>query len=348
MTASLGTASRRSDAPNLDEARERELLIRVRSSAAGGAESHAALTELWMSHGKLVAAIAAKYRRSDIDHDDLINAGHLGLHTAIMRFDTDRFDTRLSAYASVWIRWYINDYIRRNSGPVRLPESKGHRQLAQSGARLLIEARKACEREGVEPTNSELHERIGKRVGLSADEVAQGLHLIQGARASLNAADGDGGYEASLRDDAAPTADEIHERMDHDRLRSRIMTLANEMLGERERQIFLARSMADVDQIPSLEAFADQFGVTISRVHQIEVSARRKIAVALAASGYANVTGDDVVAHLSQIRARRAASRATTGSSNQVGGSPNQAGHPAGPARYKAGDEPPRLQVVAN
>jgi hypothetical protein len=44
-------------------------------------------------------------------------------------------------------------------------------------------------------------------------------------------------------------------------------------------------------------------------VHQIEISARRKIATALAASGYAEATGDDVVAHLSQIRARRAAGR---------------------------------------
>jgi hypothetical protein len=129
--------------------------------------------------------------------------------------------------------------------------------------------------------------------------------------------------------------------MDHDRLRKRIMTLANEMLGERERQIFLARSMADIDQVPSLEAFADQFGVTISRVHQIEVSARRKIAVALAASGYSNVTGDDVVAHLSQIRAHRAANRAMIGSQNQLGQS-------TGPVKYKAADEQPRLQVVAN
>src|ERR1700682_4714115 len=125
LTASQGTTSRRVDAPNLDEVRERELLVRVRSSASS-TESQAALTELWMSHGKLVAAIAAKYRRSDIDHDDLINAGHIGLHTAIMRFGTERFHTRLSAYAAVWIRWYINDYIRRNSGPVRLPESKAH------------------------------------------------------------------------------------------------------------------------------------------------------------------------------------------------------------------------------
>jgi RNA polymerase sigma-32 factor len=304
LTAPHGAAPQRTDAPNLDEARERELLLRARSGGSA-VESRAAMTELWTSHGKLVAAIAAKYRRSDIDHDDLINAGHLGLHTAITRFDTDRFDTRLAAYATVWIRWYITDYIRRNSGPVRLPESKAHRQLAQSGPRLLIEARKACEREGVDPTDSELHMRIGRRIGLSADEVAHGLRLIQGARMSLHVQDDEDGYEESLRDDAAPTADDIHERLDHDRLRVRIRVLANDVLGEREREVFFARSMADSDQIPSLEAFAGRFGVTATRIHQIEVSARRKIAVSLAASGYADATNDDGVAHLSQIRARR-------------------------------------------
>jgi RNA polymerase sigma-32 factor len=300
--------SHRFGSPNLDEARERELLLRART-ATPGVDSRSALTELWMSHGKLVAAIAAKYRRSDIDHDDLINAGHLGLHTAITRFDTDRFDTRLAAYAQVWIRWYITDYIRRNSGPVRLPESKAHRQLAQSAPRLLIEARKACEREGIDPTDSELHERIGRRVGLSADEVAHGLRLIQGARMSLHNEDAEDGHETSLPDNAAPTADDLHERMDHDRLRTRIHVLANEVLGERERLIFFARSMADSDDVPSLEAFAGKFGVSVARIHQIEISARRKIAVSLAASGYGEVTGDDVVAHLSQIRARRAAGR---------------------------------------
>ncbi len=284
------------------------MLLRARS-AVSAVESRAAMTELWTSHGKLVAAIAAKYRRSDIDHEDLINAGHLGLHTAITRFDTDRFDTRLAAYATVWIRWYITDYIRRNSGPVRLPESKAHRQLAQSGPRLLVEARKACEREGVEPADSELHMRIGRRIGLSADEVAHGMRLIQGARMSLHAQDDDDGYEDSLADNAAPTADDIHERLDHDRLRVRIRVLANEVLGERERAVFLARSMADSDHVPSLETFADRFGVSTTRVRQLEISARRKIAVALAASGYADATGDDVVAHLSQIRARRAVNR---------------------------------------
>lgn len=308
LAASRGTASRAFESPNLDEAHERALLVRVNTST-NPAESRAALTELWMSHGKLVIAIAAKYRRSDVDHDDLIHAGHLGLHTAITRFDTTRFDTRLSAYATVWIRWYITDYIRRNSGPVRLPESKAHRQLAQSGPRLLIEARKACEREGVEPTDSELHSRVACRLGLTADDVAHGLRLIQGARMSLHTQEGEDEARTDLRDDAAPTADDIHERMDHDRLRIRIRALANEVLGDRERTVFLARTMADNDRVPSLEAFAERFGVSTTRVHQIEISARRKIAASLASSGYAAASGDDVVAHLSQIRARRAVER---------------------------------------
>jgi RNA polymerase sigma-32 factor len=304
LSACRTISTRFKEAPNLDACRERELLTRARADTDDG---RAALTELWMSHGKLVAAIAGKYRRSGIDPEDLINAGHLGLHTAITRFDTSRFDTRLSAYAIVWIRWYINDFIRRNAAPVRLPESRGHRQLAQSSSRLMIEARKACEREGVDATDGELHRRIGRRIGLTENEVGHGLRLIQDGRTSLH--DPEGGTEAAIADHAAPTADDIHERMDHQRLRSRIRSLADEVLGERERQLFLARAMADTDNVPSLEDFAARFGVSTARVHQIELSARRKIAASLSASGWTEAAGDAVVSKLSHTRARRTSAR---------------------------------------
>ena len=291
------------DLPNLDEARERLLLARVHAPGAG-VESDAALSELWMSHGKLVLAIAARYRRNDVDHEDLINAGHLGLHAAIMRFDITRTDTRLSTYAAVWIRWYIHDYIRRNSGPVRLPESRAHRQLAQSAPRLIAQAQAACGREGVEATDTEVHARIGARIGLGADEVARALRLIQGTRASLT---GEEPGAAQLHDAAAPSADDMIERMDHQRLRARLRHLAGEILGEREREIFLARSLTNSDQVPSLEDFATRYGVSVARIHQIETSARRKIAAALAASGYTDANGDSVVSRLSQVRSRRTA-----------------------------------------
>lgn len=306
FAASHRTPTKTGPLPNLDETRERQLLIAARSGDPT-TDSRAAITELWMSHGKLVAAIAAKYRRADIDHDDLINAGHLGLHTAITRFDTDRFDSRLSSYATVWIRWYIHDYIRRNAGPVRLPESKAHRQLAQSAPRLLAEARRSCEREGVEATDSELHMRIGRRIGLDAAEVARGLRLIQGARTALHADDAEGTRGLDLMDETAPTADDINERVDHQRLRIRIRTLANDILGEREKEVFLARTMSPTEDVPSLETFAARYEISTARVHQIETSARRKIAAALAGAGYEAANDGGVVTHLSQVRARRSA-----------------------------------------
>lgn len=291
---------------NLDEERERVLLARARSMNPAD-EGQAALTELWMSHGKLVAAIAARHRRPGIDTNDLINAGHLGLHTAITRFDASRFEGRLAAYAAIWIRCHILDYIRRNNGPVRMPESKGHRLLARSAARLIAEARAACAREGVDPTDAELHARIGRRVGLGGDEVAKGLRLIRGARASLSVPGEEG--EDGFRDETAPTADDMIRRLDHDRLRTRLRVLANEILGERERLVFLARCMADTDDVPSLEDFAARFGVTAARVSQIEGSARHKIATALAASGYGDFEGGGGVTNLSRVRSRR---RSTT------------------------------------
>lgn len=306
FAASHRTPTTFGPSPNLEAARERQLLIDARSCEPG-VDSHAAMTELWMSHGKLVAAIAAKYRRADIDHDDLINAGHLGLHTAITRFDTERFDSRLSTFAAVWIRWFIQDFIRRNAGPVRLPESKAHRQLAQSAPRLLAAARRACEREGVEPSDSELHLRIGQRIGLSAAEVAKGLRLIQGARTTLNADDTDGAQVLNLKDESAPTADEMNEKMDHQRLRARIHALASEILGSREREIFLARTMATTENVPSLESFATRYDISTARVHQIETGARRKIAASLTGAGYEAAKDNNVVTHLSQVRARRAA-----------------------------------------
>lgn len=293
------------DLPNLDEDRERALLRRVRSPESAN-DSSAALSELWMSHGKLVLSIAARYRRSDMDHDDLINAGHLGLHAAITRFDMTRTDTRLSGYAATWIRWYIHDYIRRNAGPVRLPESRAHRQLAQSAPRLIAQARAACLRDGVTPSDHEIHIRIGARIGLCPDDVAQALRLVRGVSASLSNWDDDAGTEKQIKDDAALSADDMIERMDHKRLRARLRFLADQSLGQREREIFLARSLTNSEDVPSLEAFAARYGVSIARIHQIEISARRKIAAALAASGYTDANGDSIVARLSQVRARRA------------------------------------------
>lgn len=277
------------DCENLSPERERELLLASREGRTQ-AIRQAAMSQLWESHSKLVISIASRYRHLGIDMLDLVGAGHLGLHTAIARFAPERFETRLSTYAIGWIRWYIQDHIGRSSTAVRLPSSGGHRQLAQTSGRLLAEARRGCIRDGVEASESELCVRIGQRVGLPADEVARSLHLLQGGTLSLShrgsGEDGAPALQDTLADDKACSEDDVIRRLDYAKIRRRILGLVDEILGERERTVFLARCMTGNEEIAHLDELATRFGVSRERVYQLEASAKRKIAKALALEGF--------------------------------------------------------------
>jgi RNA polymerase nonessential primary-like sigma factor len=268
----------------LSAERERLLLRRCRGSGDDSAR-RAAIAELWESHCDLAVAIARRYRQRNVDLTDLIGAGHLGIYTAIERFDPERFDNRLASYAVAWIRWHIQDYISRNAGPVRLPSSSGHRRLYQTAARLFAAAREACQREAVPASDFELCDRVGRRVGLAGDEVARSLRLIQGGRGEGDRDGRDGPGE--LPADALSPEDLAIARVDRAKLRRRILVLAADLLGERERMVFLARCMNDGEDVVRLEALARRLGVSRERVHQLEVSGRRKVMAALAAEGLA-------------------------------------------------------------
>ena len=306
---------------NLTAERER-LLLRACQSSSEESGRRSALIELWESHSKLVIAIASRYRQANIEIADLIGAGHLGLHAAIALFDPDRFEGRLSTYAIGWVRWYIQDYIRRNVTPVRLPNTAAHRQLAQMAGRLFADARKSCHQDRVEPTETELCERIGRRVGLSGDEVACSIRLINGGTLSLHkqvTETGEAGHpleDTLASDDASPEEDVIL-RLDHAKARKRIMALVEEILGDRERIVFLARCMGDGGEATHLETLATRFGVSRERVYQLEASAKRKITTALAQEGYAEFTQGEPI-RLPQTRAPRRRALAVTASQQLV------------------------------
>ncbi|MEJ0016010.1 MAG: sigma-70 family RNA polymerase sigma factor [Acetobacteraceae bacterium] len=305
---------------NLTAERERELL-RTCQRAPDEASRRAALIELWESHSKLVIAIASRYRQTGIELADLIGAGHLGLHAAIARFDIGRFESRLGTYAVGWIRWHIQDYIRRNAAPVRLPATSGHRQLAQMSSRLFADARQSCQRDSIEPTERELCERIGQRIGLSADDVARSMRLITGASASLPSTGPTAGQDVVDRlpaNDASPE-DDVILRLDHAKARKRILVLAQEILGERERAVFLERCMGDSEDVTHLETLAQRFGVTRERICQLEASAKRKIATALAQEGYAEfVPGEPLRLPTTRARRRPAAAQADASAPQRV------------------------------
>ncbi len=263
---------------------ERALLRVVRhdDSAQG---RHDAMSTLWQANTGLVAAVASRYRRPGIETDDLIGAGQLGLQAAIARFDPDRFPGRLSTYAVPWIRWYVQDHVSRNALPVRLPDTVAHRQLARHGARLFAEATRACLREQLDPTEADLCARVGCRIGLSADEVARWMHAGASTFATV-----DDDTPIDPGDTLTPEDDTI-QRLDHEKLRRRILELADTILGQREREVFLERCMTGDAPVSRLDELAARFGVTRERIYQLEGSARRKMITALRHEGFADLPG---------------------------------------------------------
>src|SRR5208282_4445936 len=126
----------------------------------------------------------------------------------------------------------------------------------------------------VEPTEMGLCARVGARIGLSADEVARNQHAGGSAAASL---DDDTPIDAH---DAPTPEDDAIQRLDREKLRRRILVLADTILGQREREVFLERCMTGDAPVSRLDELAARFGVSRERIYQLENSARRKIITA--------------------------------------------------------------------
>lgn len=131
--------------------------------------------------------------------------------------------------------------------------------LAGALERLMVDARNACRREGIAATRRELFARVAKRSGLPQAEVARRLR------------------RKVRRDDVAEAPEEASTEA-----RDPIPLLAATILGTREREVFLARRDARPDDIAALRQLASRLGISVERVYQLEASARRKLACALA------------------------------------------------------------------
>jgi DNA-directed RNA polymerase sigma subunit (sigma70/sigma32) len=83
--------------------------------------------------------------------------------------------------------------------------------------------------------------------------------------------------------------------------------LTKEILGERERKVFLTRCLTSDEEPRHRDSLAAEFGVTPERIYQLEISAKRKIAAALAQDGLLDPTTGST--DLPKVRAPRRTKR---------------------------------------
>jgi RNA polymerase sigma-32 factor len=233
-----------------------------------------AARELVMAHLRFVVHIAKGYTGYGLPIGDLIQEGNVGLMKAVKRFDPD-FDVRLVSFAVHWIRAEIHEFVLRNWRIVKVATTKAQRKL-------FFNLRK--KKKSLSWLSHNETQAVAKDLGVSPKEVTE-MERRLAAR--------DPGFDPlpDVRDDdrafspaaylPTPNADPavLVEKSDWNDDATSRMREALETLDDRSRHILESRWLTEDKQ--TLHELAAEYSVSAERIRQIEVSAIKKLGIAM-------------------------------------------------------------------
>ena len=224
------------------------------------------------SHLRLAAKIAMGYRGYGLPQAEVISEANVGLMQAVKRFDPEK-GFRLATYAMWWIRASIQEYILRSWSLVKMGTTAAQKRLFFN-LRKTKSKISALEEGDMRPDQVK---QIATRLGVPEEEVVNMNRRLAGPDSSLNApvkSEADMEWQDWLVDDS-DSQETVLANSEERELRHGALQGALGVLNDRERRIFEARRLAEEPM--TLEALAEEFGVSRERVRQIEVRAFEKV-----------------------------------------------------------------------
>jgi RNA polymerase primary sigma factor len=214
---------------------------------------------------RLVVTIARDYVNLGLPLLDLISEGNIGLMEAVGRFDPGK-GSKLSTYASWWIKWAIKRALVNQSKTVRLPAQVVDRiaRMRRVSAQVSNDLRR-------EPTDEELAEELG-----IPNEKITRLKTAGLRPASLDAPINDEEQTAlceNIPDDQSLTPFEFLREKDFSEQIDRLL----KTLNERETTIIGHRFGLNGMPVKPLEQVGELIGVTHERVRRLELAALAKL-----------------------------------------------------------------------
>lgn len=247
----------------------------ARATVAG---DFAARQHMIESNLRLVVSIARHYQNRGVPLDDLIEEGNLGLIHALEKFDPER-GFRFSTYATWWIRQNIERAIMNQSRTIRLPVHVVKELNVVLRALRKLESENDDGNDDEQGTIAKVAEILGKPV----EEVRQILNVSERTLSLDAPLDIDPELsmaDAIAADDGASPESlfSVHEIETH-------MHEWIEELSDRQRIVLERRYGLNNNDVATLEAIAEEIGVTRERVRQIQMEALQSLRRRLARGG---------------------------------------------------------------
>lgn len=236
-----------------------------------------ALHELVRAYGRLVVAMASRFRNFGLPLGDIIQEGNVGLMQAAARFEPER-EVRFSTYASWWIRSAMQDYILRNWSIVRTGTTSAQKSLFFNLRRLRA---RIANMTGEANLTEESRAQIARELGVPLADVIGMEQRMSGGDHSLNAPmsdDSDDDWQGLLVDER-PNPEDVVIGMKDGAARSAWLNSALRELSPREQTIIRERKLGEEEV--TLEKLGKKLGVSKERVRQLEVRAMGKLKAAL-------------------------------------------------------------------
>lgn len=215
--------------------------------------------ELVRRSAAFVTSVVLEYRRWGAPIDDLVQEGNIGLMKAAERFDPAH-GARLLTYAAFWIRAQVREYVAQFYRIVRLGSSKAERKLLRLH-------RRSSERDP---------NVLAELSGLPPATVEKLLPILGAPEASL---DNDDTTQHNRPSDAPSPEDALAAGEDGAYIEQAVRrALAG--LPSREQALIEQRLLSE--EVTTLEAFGELWGVSRERVRQLDERARERLRLALA------------------------------------------------------------------
>ena len=225
----------------------------------------AAMDKLVRCNLRFVLTIAKEYQYGNIDIEDLINEGNIGLIKAVDRFDHTK-GFKFISYAVWWIRQSIMQFIYENGNMVRLPINK---------INVIDKVNKISEQLFHELDREPTSEEIQAVSDFSAEDI-KSTYMDTNRCFSIDQKINEDSDMELVDVIPGETLEDIEGRMNGDSLKYEINSVLN-TLTDREVQILNFYFGLNGSEEMSLKEIGDSIGLTNERVRQIKELALKKL-----------------------------------------------------------------------